>query len=101
MAKYESHDFYCINCGNKGLPVFRNNGRLHSSFHRKKLWCCHCKTECNHIEIRNQEEKEQFMEAFNNEKSFWKQCKSGRSKRKYLSCAGLRARVNLLGLSSR
>ena len=66
MAKYESHDFYCINCGNKGLPVFRNNGRLHSGFHRKKLWCCHCKTECNHIEIRNQEEKELFMEAFNN-----------------------------------
>ena len=66
MAKYESHDFYCINCGNKGLPVFRNNGRLHSSFHRKKLWCCYCKTECNHIEIRNQEEKETFMEAFNN-----------------------------------
>ena len=49
MAKYESHDFYCINCGNKGLPVFRNNGRLHGGFHRKKLWCCHCKTECNHF----------------------------------------------------
>ena len=66
MAKYESHDFYCINCGNKGLPVFRNNGRLHEEFHRKKLWCCHCKTECNHIEIRNQEEKEEFLEAYNN-----------------------------------
>ena len=66
MAKYEMHDFYCVNCGHKGLPCLRNNGRLHGEFHRKKLWCCHCRVEINHIEVRNQEEKETFMEAFNN-----------------------------------
>lgn len=65
MARYEMHDFYCVNCGHKGLPCLRNNGRLHGEFHRKKLWCCHCKVEINHIEVRNQEEKEIFMEAFN------------------------------------
>ena len=66
MAKYEMHDFYCINCGRKGLPCQRKIGKLHGEFHRKKLWCCGCKTEVNHVEIRNQEEAEIFMEAFNN-----------------------------------
>ena len=66
MAKYEMHDFYCINCGRKGLPCQRKMGRMHGGFHRKKLWCYTCKTEVNHVEVRNQEEKEIFMEAFNN-----------------------------------
>lgn len=66
MARLETHDFYCINCGRKGIPVARKVGKLHGGFHRKKLWCCTCKTEVNHVEIRNQEEAEIFMEAFNN-----------------------------------
>lgn len=66
MAKISAHDFYCINCGQKGIPIARKIGKLHGEFHRKKLWCCNCKTEINHIEVRNQEEAEIFMEAFNN-----------------------------------
>ena len=65
MARYEMHDFYCINCGHKGIPITRKVGKLHGEFHRKKLYCCTCRMECNHIEVRNQEEKEIFMEAFN------------------------------------
>ena len=66
MAQYNTHDFYCISCGCKGLPIVRNNGRQREKMHRKKLWCCHCKAEINHVEVRSQEEKEIFMEAFNN-----------------------------------
>ena len=66
MAKYETHDFYCLGCGKKGIPISRKNGKQHGAFHRKKLWCPHCRTEINHMEIRNYEEKEIFMEAFKN-----------------------------------
>lgn len=66
MARYESHDFYCVNCGHKGLPCQRKRGQQREQFHRKKLYCVFCKTEVNHIEVRNQEEKEMFMEAYDN-----------------------------------
>ena len=66
MAKFESHDFYCLNCGKKGLPVQRKMGQQRGQFHRKKLYCIFCKTECNHIEIKNEIEKEIFMEGYNN-----------------------------------
>ena len=63
---YETHDFYCLMCGRKGLPIQRKIGRQHGQFHRKKLWCPYCKMEINHMEIRSQEEKEYFLEGFNN-----------------------------------
>ena len=66
MAKYDTHDFYCLNCGHKGIPISRKRGQQRGQFHRKKLYCIYCATECNHMEIRNQEEKEIFMEAYNN-----------------------------------
>ena len=66
MAKYEMHDFYCINCGRQGIGIARKVGHQHAAMHRKKLWCCFCKAECNHIEIKTYEEKEIFMEAYNN-----------------------------------
>jgi hypothetical protein len=68
MAKYnyETHDFYCLQCANKTIPVVRSFAKKREKFHRKKLWCCHCKTEINCIEVTNLEEKEKFMEAFHN-----------------------------------
>ena len=66
MAKYETHDFYCINCGNKGLPIMRKIGRQHASLHRKKLWCPICRLEVNHIECRTHEDVEEFKENFEN-----------------------------------
>ena len=66
MAKYEAHDFYCLNCGRKGLPCQRKMGQQREQFHRKKLHCIFCNLSVNHMEIRNQEEKEYFMEAFEN-----------------------------------
>lgn len=66
MAKYITNDFYCINCGNPTLPVARKVGNARERFHRKKLWCYHCKTEINCVEVKNQEEKEIFKEMYEN-----------------------------------
>lgn len=60
------HDFYCMNCGRKGIGVFRNQGFQHGKFHRKKLYCPYCKTEVNHVECKNDEEVFLFKEAFAN-----------------------------------
>ena len=68
MAKYnyETHDFYCLRCANKTLPVLRSHAKMKEQFHRKKLWCTHCQMEINCIEITTLEEKEIFMEEFAN-----------------------------------
>lgn len=64
MAKYETHDFYCLNCGEKSIPIMRKEGRQHGAMHRKKLWCWKCKMEINHIECRSFEEIETFKQNF-------------------------------------
>lgn len=61
---YETHDFYCINCGNKAIPIMRNSGFGHTKHHRKKLYCPFCKLTCNAIEIKNYEDKEWFLTQF-------------------------------------
>lgn len=62
--KYSNNRFYCLNCGKEGLNVFRNAGHQHKSFHRKKMYCIHCKTELNFMEIKNDEEYEMFKKKF-------------------------------------
>ena len=67
MAKnknYQMHRFFCIKCGNEGIPIHRKQGHQHGRFHRKKLYCPHCKVEINHVECKNLEEVEIFHEAF-------------------------------------
>lgn len=64
MRAFETHDFYCINCGKKGIPISRQNGHKREAFHRKWMYCPNCKHTVNHIECRTQEEKEQFMADF-------------------------------------
>lgn len=61
---YAEHNFYCIRCGNKGIPLMRNKGFQHERFHRKKLYCPFCKQEVNHIECKTSEEIEQFLMNF-------------------------------------
>lgn len=36
--------------------------------HRKALYCVNCKMVINHIETRNEEEKQQFLEDYKNGK---------------------------------
>ena len=56
--------FYCINCGKQGIPIWRKRSRIREQGHRKALYCVNCKTRINHIEVRTEEEKRQFIEDF-------------------------------------
>lgn len=60
------HSFYCLKCGQKGIPLARKEGHQHKSFHRKKLFCVFCKEEVNHIECKNYAEVLEFRENFEN-----------------------------------
>ena len=61
---YETHDFYCLYCGKKSLPLMRKQNHKHEKFHRKVLFCPHCGQVVNHIEITNDEERNWFIEHF-------------------------------------
>ena len=45
-------DFYCTECGKKGIPITRKKGNNKEPGHLKKLFCLTCKKEVNHVEIR-------------------------------------------------
>ena len=62
--RYDSHDFYCLNCGHKGIPCQRPDNRRREPYHRKKLYCIFCHLECNHIEINTEEQRQEFIELF-------------------------------------
>ena len=62
--KYESHDFYCLNCGRKGINVWRSSGQQRAKNHRKKLFCPWCGQTVNHIECKTDEEVKNFKIRF-------------------------------------
>ena len=64
IQRYEDHSFYCLNCGKKGIPIWRNKGHLYSKDHRKALYCPFCQVYVNHLEVRNTEEAFKFHEKF-------------------------------------
>lgn len=45
-------DFYCTQCGKKGIPIPRKNGNQRERGHLKKIFCIYCNEEVNHVEIR-------------------------------------------------
>ena len=69
---FESHDFYCTKCSNKGIPCQRRIGHQHSRGHLKKLFCIYCNEEVNHYECRSLEDVEKFKKNFN--KGVYKEC---------------------------
>lgn len=58
------HTFYCINCGKPGIPVWRKKSKRREPYHRKILYCPNCRVAINHIEIRTEEEKTEFINNF-------------------------------------
>jgi len=66
MSRFVTHNFFCIQCGNPVYPILRKRGRMKGKFHRKRLYCPHCKIDINCIEVRNMEEEFEFKEKFNN-----------------------------------
>ena len=66
MAKgnLELNSFYCINCGNKSMELPRKRSCRRESFHRKDLYCPHCHLTVNHVEIKNEDERFEFLDMF-------------------------------------
>lgn len=69
----ETHDFYCLICGNRSLALPRKMSHKHEKFHRKKLYCPYCKTVSNNIEISSEEDRLEFLNdyqkgVYNNER---------------------------------
>lgn len=66
MANFTMSEFYCTQCGNKGLPVLRKKGAEREAGHLKKLFCLKCKRETNHAECKpfTRYDFEQFKEEY-------------------------------------
>ena len=64
IARGEGHKFFCIKCGKESIPLFRKSQLCKEKFHRKRLWCPWCKQEINCIEVRNDQEKQEFLDLF-------------------------------------
>ena len=63
------HEFYCSQCGQKGIPIPRKKGSERESGHLKKIFCLNCGTERNFCEINPQSQKytyNDFLLEFNN-----------------------------------
>lgn len=45
-------EFFCTQCGCKGLPIWRKKSKEREAGHLKKLFCLKCNKETNHIEIK-------------------------------------------------
>ena len=63
-GKIDIHDFYCMKCGQKAISCVRPQAHRREQFHRKKLYCPHCKTTLNCIEVKNDAEAFEFREMF-------------------------------------
>lgn len=59
-----THEFYCVRCGNRGIPIARNEAAQREKGHLKKLYCIHCKEEVNHYECRNEQDVKKFKMKF-------------------------------------
>lgn len=64
--KYESSEFYCINCGKRGIPLPRLANHKRERFHRKKMYCPNCRQVVNFVECKTPEDVELFKEEFEN-----------------------------------
>ena len=49
---YSFDDFYCTQCGEKGIPILRQLGKERNAGHLKKLYCLRCGKETNFCEIK-------------------------------------------------
>lgn len=63
---YTFTSFYCPHCGKKAMDLPRPKSLTRNSFHRKKLYCPWCKDIYNCIECRDDYERKEFLENFEN-----------------------------------
>ena len=48
----KDNEFYCTQCGERGIPIPRRRGAEREAGHLKKLFCLNCGKETNHCECR-------------------------------------------------
>lgn len=53
MGKIIIDDFFCTQCGSRGIPIPRRKGAERESGHLKRLFCLKCGCEINHVECRS------------------------------------------------
>ena len=82
-GKIDIHDFYCINCGEKVYSCVRPQAHRREKFHRKKLYCPHCRMEINCIECKDDIEVAEFKIAY--EMDVFKE-EAARSKEEVAKC---------------
>ena len=82
-SNYFTSDFYCTECGNRGIPLSRTIFAQRESGHLKNLYCPCCRKETNFVEVRPyspytvEEFKIEFSEGNfenGNRKMTYKQC---------------------------
>lgn len=66
MNNVSQSRFFCTECGNENIMVFRTRGHRREAGHLKKLYCIHCKKEVNHAEVsyKNSYSYDDFLEEF-------------------------------------
>lgn len=59
-------EFYCTECGQKGIPIARKKGKQREAGHLKKIFCLTCQKETNHVEIKpfGSYTKQDFLEEY-------------------------------------
>lgn len=59
---------YCTQCGNEGIDIPRSPNQQREGGHLKKIYCLHCRSEQNHVEIRpfGEYKYEDFLLEFEN-----------------------------------
>lgn len=45
-------DFYCTECGKRGIPIARKKGQQREAGHLKKIFCLYCNCKTNHAEVK-------------------------------------------------
>ena len=65
--RYSESEFYCTQCGNRGIPVLRLKGSEREAGHLKNLFCLTCQKEQNHVECKpyTKYTHEDFLLEFN------------------------------------
>lgn len=64
QGQRETHDFYCISCGKKGIPLMRPVYNRKGKSHLKRLYCPNCRHTVNHLECTTLAEVEEFKAKF-------------------------------------
>ena len=63
--RYKNNEFYCTQCGSRGLNVWRKRGAEREPGHLKKLFCFKCGKETNHVEIKEFAQKYSYNDFVN------------------------------------